>query len=127
MPESERRYANTHEWVMLEDRTATVGISQFAVDQLGDVVYVEVGAAGRDISAGEALGDIESVKAVSQIYAPVSGKVIEVNGQLADHPELVNDSPLDSGWMVKLSDVNEQEVSTLLDEAAYQTFLESQK
>lgn len=95
-------YATSHEWARIEDNEAVIGISSFAQDQLGDVTYVDLPAVGSDIAKGEEIGSIESVKAASELYAPVSGNVVAVNEALADHPELVNQDPFGAGWMVRV-------------------------
>jgi glycine cleavage system H protein len=117
---AERQYAATHEWVTLKGNVATVGISEYAVEQLGDVVYVELPEAGKQLKAGDAIGDIESVKAVSQIYAPVSGEVVEVNQALVTQPETVNTSPLAEGWMVRIRLSNPDETAGLMSLAQYE-------
>lgn len=123
----ERRYAKSHEWVALEGETATVGISEYAVEQLGDVVYVDLPAAGKHLNSGDVIGDIESVKAVSQVYSPISGDVIEANDALTQQPETVNASPLEKGWLVKLNASQaDEEYQSLMDEAHYQAFTADQ-
>jgi len=113
------RFTATHEWVKVEDGTATVGISDHAQSQLGDVIFLELPAVGTALDPGAKFGVIESVKAASDLYAPVGGTVSEVNDGLADKPELVNNDPYGQGWMLKLSDVKESGVE-LVDEAGYQ-------
>lgn len=120
---SERRYTQTHEWVEVADGVATIGITDFAQAQLGDVVFLELPRAGQQLAAGDAFGVIESVKAASDLYAPVAGTVVEVNTSLADQPELVNKDPLGGGWLVRLK--VEGEVSGLLDESAYEAFVKA--
>lgn len=114
------KYAKSHEWVAVEGGVATVGISAFAVKLLSDLVYIELPAKGKTVMAGDTLGEVESVKAVSDIYAPVSGEVVEVNSPLADHLEWLTQDPTGKGWMVKLKLSEPAELSSLLDEAAYQ-------
>jgi glycine cleavage system H protein len=114
----DRLYTKTHEWVVIDGATATVGITDYAQEQLGDVVFVELPAAGRELSAAAAMGNIESVKAVSEVFSPVSGSVTEVNGELEAHPELVNQEPYGAGWLVRLS-VAAGAGEGLLDEEAY--------
>ncbi|WP_299595008.1 glycine cleavage system protein GcvH [uncultured Microbulbifer sp.] len=117
---SELKYASSHEWARLEeDGTVTVGISDHAQDSLGDVVYVETPEVGQTLSAGEEAGVVESVKAASDIYAPISGEVIAVNGALEDEPETVNSSPYDDGWFFKIKPSDESELDKLLDADAY--------
>jgi glycine cleavage system H protein len=115
---SDLKYTNEHEWVRLEDGTATVGITDFAQKQLGDVVFVELPSVGAQVSAGQVFGNIESVKAVSELYAPLTGEVIEVNNDLGTHPEAVNAKPHDT-WMIKIKLSNDSETSALLDSDAY--------
>lgn len=99
---AELSYTNTHEWVRQEDDVATIGITEHAQDELGDVVYVELPEKGASFGAGEPFGTVESVKAVSDLYTPVSGEVVEVNETLNDSPEKVNEDPYGDGWMIKL-------------------------
>lgn len=115
-------YARTHEWVRLEGDTATVGISLYAQEQLGDVVFVELPAAGKQLAAGDVLGNIESVKAVSEVFAPLAGQVVETNGELEAHPEQVNADPYGQGWLVKLK-VAPGAGAGLMDAAAYEKFV----
>ena len=113
------RYTKEHEWVELEGKTAKVGITAFAQAELGDIVFVEVPEAGKTVRAGDTLGTIESVKAVSEIYAPVSGKVVEGNAALADAPETVNRDPFGAGWLAKIEISAPDEIPGLLDADAY--------
>jgi glycine cleavage system H protein len=119
---SDRLYTRTHEWVLIEGGTATVGITQYAQEQLGDVVFVELPAAGKDVAKAAAMGTIESVKAVSEVFSPVAGTVNAANGELESHPELINQDPYGNGWLVKIS-VAAGAAEGLLDAAAYETFL----
>ncbi len=119
---TDRKYSRTHEWAMLAGDVATVGITQFAQEQLGDVVFVELPAAGTAVEAGKACGNIESVKAVSEVFSPVSGEVVEVNGELEAHPELVNKEPFGGGWLIRVR-VGAGALDHLLDAAAYEAFL----
>ena len=119
---SDRLYARTHEWVKIEGDTAVVGITQFAQEQLGDVVFVELPALGKVVAAGGAMGNIESVKAVSEVFSPVAGSVTAVNAELEAHPELLNQDPYGAGWLVKLH-VAAGAAAGLMDAAAYETFL----
>ena len=116
------KYTKDHEWVRLAGDAAEVGITDFAQEQLGDVVYVELPDVGRAVTAGDSFGSIESVKAVSELFAPVSGEVVEVNAALKDHPEVVNKNP-HTTWMIKVRPSNPAEVSGLLDSAQYQALL----
>jgi glycine cleavage system H protein len=112
------RFTSTHEWVRLDDGGATVGISDHAQSQLGDVIFVELPAVGTALAPGDKFGAIESVKAASDLYAPVGGTVAEVNTALEDQPELVNNDPYAGGWMLRLENVSEGGAA-LMDEAAY--------
>ena len=113
------RYTKDHEWVRLEGPRATVGITDHAQSELTDVVYVELPQAGKAVKAGDVLGTVESVKAVSEIFAPVGGKVVEANKALADVPEVVNKDPYGKGWMVVLEVADPGEVQRLMDAGAY--------
>ncbi len=113
------RYTKDHEWARVEGNRAHVGITDYAQDQLTDVVYVELPPVGKAIKQGDALGTVESVKAVSEIFAPISGKVIDVNKALADKPELVNKDPYGEGWMVVLEAADPSQANALMDAAAY--------
>ncbi len=113
------RYTKDHEWVRLQGKRATVGISDFAQSELTDVVYVELPKVGKAVKAGEVLGTVESVKAVSEIFAPLSGKVVDVNKSLEDTPEVVNQDPYGRGWMVVLEVADPNEAKNLMDAAAY--------
>lgn len=119
------RYTKDHEWTKIDGGVATIGITEFAVQQLGDITLVEIPAVGADIKMGEAIGTIESVKAVSDMYAPLSGKVLEINDSLEDAPEQVNDAPYEGGWMFKLQLSNPVEAEGLMDAAAYAQHLET--
>lgn len=116
-------YTTEDEWLRVEDDVATIGITDFAQDQLGDVVYVEVPEVGRTLAAGEAFGVIESVKAVSDLFSPVSGEVIARNDALTDQPELVNSSPYGDGWMLRVRMSAPAEIDPLLSADAYRARL----
>ncbi len=120
-----RQYTKTHEWLTVEGKSVTVGISDFAQAQLGDVVFLELPSPGRKLDAGESFGVVESVKAASDLYSPVSGRVAAVNDKLAGKPELINSDPYGDGWILKLELAGELP-KDLLDEAAYKQFTESQ-
>lgn len=121
---ADRRYAKSHEWAKLQpDGTVLVGISDHAQAALGDLVFVEVPKAGRKLTSGEACAVVESVKAASDVYAPVAGDVIEANPALADAPETLNQDPYDKGWMFRLKPANAADVNGLLDAAAYEKSL----
>ena len=122
---AEVKYSEEHEWIRVEGDTGTIGITQYAQEQLGDVVFVDVPAAGRKVAKGEAVAVVESVKAASDIYAPVSGEVIESNAALADTPGDVNAEPMGKGWFFKIKMSDKGELAGLMDEAAYETFVKS--
>lgn len=114
------RYAKSHEWLKLEtDGTALVGISDYAQNSLGDITYVQLPAVGTDLNAGDSFGVVESVKAASDVYAPVAGTVVEVNAALEGAPELVNQAPYGDGWLLKLKVANPADADALLDAAGY--------
>ena len=119
------RYTNEHEWVRLEGDVGTIGITSYAQEQLGDVVFVEVPAVGRKVAKGESIAVVESVKAASDIYAPVSGEVVEANAALADSPGDVNAEPTGKGWFFKIRLSDKAELDGLMDEAAYDAFVKS--
>ncbi|MGE5675597.1 MAG: glycine cleavage system protein GcvH [Mycobacterium leprae] len=116
------RFTKEHEWIKVEGNIGIIGISEFAQEQLGDVVFVEVPAVGRVLKQGEQFGVVESVKTVSDVYSPASGKVIAVNTELEGAPETVNQSPYEAGWMIKIELSNPAEVEKLLDASAYVEF-----
>nr|WP_246143096.1 glycine cleavage system protein GcvH [Macrococcus equipercicus] len=113
------KFSKDHEWVKTEGTVNTIGITDFAQSELGDIVFVELPKVGDDITAGQPFGSVESVKTVSELYAPISGKVVEVNSALENSPEFVNESPYDNAWMVKVEASNEDEFNELLDQAQY--------
>lgn len=119
------KYTKEHEWIRVDGDIATVGISDYAQEQLGDVVYVELPEPGKKVTRGREAAVIESVKAASDIYAPVSGEVIEVNEKLEDEPETVNGSPTGGGWFMKIRLSDPGELDGLMDEAAYDVFIET--
>jgi glycine cleavage system H protein len=120
-----RHYTKDHEWVEIEGKTATVGISDYAQAQLGDVVYVELPEAGKALKKGEEAAVVESVKAASEVYAPLSGEVIEGNQELEGNPAHVNEAPETDGWFFKMTLSDEAELSELMDESAYKAFLDT--
>ena len=125
LPEN-RRYTPEHEWLRVgadDPSVATVGITDFAQDELGDVVFVAMPKVGTHATRGQAFGEIESVKTVSELFAPVGGEVIAVNEALMDHPELVNSSPYDDGWMIRIRLADPAEVASLLNAAGYRATL----
>jgi glycine cleavage system H protein len=121
------RYTKEHEWVLVEGATATVGITDHAQQELGDIVYVDLPKVGAVLEQGASLGSVESVKAVSDIYAPVSGEVREVNSALADKPETLNRDPHGAAWLVKVNVSNPAEVEGLLSAADYQAYIGAEK
>jgi len=121
------RYTKEHEWLRMEGDEGVVGITDFAQDSLGDVVFVELPAVGRTLTAGEAFGVVESNKTVSDLFAPVGGRVVAVNENLREQPELVNTDPYGGGWMIRLAIARQDEADSLLDAAAYQAFVASEQ
>jgi glycine cleavage system H protein len=117
------KYTKEHEWIRVEGDTGTIGITDFAQQQLGDVVYVEMPEVGTALTAGQVFGTIESVKAVSELFAPVSGEVVETNGSLKDRPDTVNSQPHEA-WMVKVKISNTGDLSSLMDSAAYEQLIQ---
>ena len=113
------RYTKDHEWAKLEGKRARIGITDFAQDQLTDVVYVELPPIGKTVKQGEPIGTVESVKAVSEIFSPITGKVVEVNKALTEKPELVNKDPYSEGWMVVVETAEPAQATALMDAAAY--------
>lgn len=116
------KYTKDHEWIRVDGAEASVGITDFAQRQLGDVVFVELPDVGRKVRQGEVFGTIESVKAVSELFAPVSGEVVAVNGDLGSHPELVNSKPHEA-WMIRVRPDNSSEIGGLLDAGAYEALI----
>ena len=116
-------YTNDHEWIKIDGNTALVGITDFAQSELGDIVFIEVETVGEDLDKNEVFGTVEAVKTVSDLFTPVSGKVLEFNSALEDNPELVNESPYEDGWIVKMEISNLDEISDLLDSKAYKSLI----
>lgn len=116
---SQLQYTKEHEWIDIVDGTATIGITDWAQSELGDIVFVELPQVGDSVEMGESFGTIEAVKAVSDLYAPVSGKVIEVNAILESDPMVINSSPFEEGWMIKVEISDDSELDSLLSSAAY--------
>jgi glycine cleavage system H protein len=123
---SDTKYTTSHEWVRLEGDVATVGITDHAQTALGDVVFVELPEVGREVGANEACAVVESVKAASDVYAPLAGRVVEANGRLSEDPGLINRDPTGEGWFYKLEVADAAALDELMDEAGYQRFVESQ-
>jgi glycine cleavage system H protein len=123
---SDTRFTKDHEWVRLEDGIAVIGITDHAQEALGDIVFVELPDAGREVEEGEACAVVESVKAASDVYSPLAGKVVESNQAITDDPALVNRDPAGDGWFFKLEPADAAAFDALLDEAGYNAFLETQ-
>jgi len=123
----ELRYSREHEWVAVEENIATIGITDYAQDQLGDIVYVELPEVGAQVTKDEAFGVVESVKAVSDIYAPVSGTVTEVNVGLPDSPETINEDPYGDAWMIRVEMSDPDELEDLMKATEYKKFVEEEK
>jgi len=121
------RYTKDHEWIDVQGGTAKIGITDYAQHELGDVVFVELPAAGTKLEKGKSLGSVESVKAVSDIYAPTTGEVIETNTELQNKPETINSDPHGAGWLVKIKLANPADVNALMDAAAYEAYIADQK
>jgi len=119
------RYIASHEWARAEGDLVTVGITDYAQNELGDIVYLELPDIGRRLEENDVFGVVESVKAVSDLFTPVAGEVVEVNAALADEPEQINDSPYDAGWMIKLRVPDPAALDTLLDAAGYEAMLDA--
>jgi len=117
------RYTKDHEWVRMEGDVAVIGISAYAVEQLGDVVFVELPDAGKDFTAHGNMATVESAKAASDVYAPISGQIVAANDELTANPELVNEAPEGAGWFVKIKPSNKAEIDALMDEAAYADYV----
>ena len=117
------RYTKEHEWVLVEADTATVGITFHAQEQLGDIVFVELPAIGDKVSKEDAFGVVESVKSVNDVYAPISGKVLEVNDDLPENPEMVNDDPYGDGWMIKIELTDAEELDDLMSAEEYKDYV----
>ncbi len=120
---SDRKYSKDHEWLKLDGDTATVGITEFAAAQLGDIVFVELPEVGASFQAGQSFGVVESTKTASDVFYPVSGKVLAVNDALLDAPELVNQDPYGKGWFIKIQCANNAELDALLDANTYATLI----
>lgn len=117
------RFTKDHEWISLDGNIATIGITDFAQRELGDIVFIEVETVGQSLNAGDVFGTVEAVKTVSDLFLPVTGTINEVNPTLADAPELVNSDPYNRGWMIKMTVDNPADVHSLLDKAAYEALI----
>jgi glycine cleavage system H protein len=120
---ADRKYTKEHEWVRVDGDIGIVGITDYAQDQLGDIVFVDLPAPGTQVTAAQKFGEIESVKAVSELYSPLSGDVVERNEELNDNPQWVNDSPYDDGWMLRVRLGDDSELNSLMSAADYEAFL----
>ena len=119
-------YSKDHEWIQVQDNVGTIGITDYAQHELGDVVYVDLPEVGDTFEASEPLGSVESVKAVSEVFCPVGGEVIEVNSKLEESPELINESPHQKAWMIKIRLTNPEELKELLSSEEYEEYLQEQ-
>ena len=119
------KYTEDHEWIYIEGNTATIGISQYAIDELGEIVYVELPKEASQVYQKDEFGTVESVKTVSSLYSPVSGKIVEINENLESNPELVNESPYSDGWMIKIELTDTDEISDLMTHEEYSHYLET--
>ena len=122
---ADRRYLESHEWALEKDGVITVGITDHAAEELGELVFIDLPKVGTEVTAGESFGEIESVKAVSELNSPVSGKVVEINGDLESSLETIGDSPFEGGWMIRIEAKDASELEKLLDASAYQEQLDS--
>jgi glycine cleavage system H protein len=127
MEPNDLRYHKEHEWIRTKGNEATLGISNFAQDALGDIVFIELPKMGAAVKAGQEIGEVESTKTTSTIYTPVSGKIVRVNAELTKHPELLNSDPYGKGWIATIELTAPSEVEGLMTAAQYETFLSSQK
>ncbi len=123
MVPDDRKYSQEHEWVQLDGDVAIVGVTDYAANELGDIVFVELPETGEEFSQGDTAGTIESVKAVADLFLPVSGEIVAINEAVVDSPELVNNSPMDDGWLVKIRLSDTAELDALMDAAAYQDLI----
>lgn len=119
------KYAESDEWVLVEGDIATIGISDYAQDALNDLVYVEFKEVGDSLDAGDSFGEVESVKAASEVYAPIAGEIVEVNGELEGEPEIINQDPYGKGWMIKIRITDASNLANLMDAAAYRAYCEN--
>lgn len=121
------KFSKEHEWVLVEDKTATIGITEFAQEELGDIVYVELPEVGEKVVKDDPFGAVESVKAVSDVYAPVSGTVLEINDLLPDNPETINDDPYGDGWMIRVEMTDMDDLKDLMSGEEYAEYVAQQK
>ena len=122
---TDRRYTETHEWFLADGDVVTMGITQFAADELTDITFVELPEIGRAVTPGDTIGEVESVKATSELYSAVTGKIVAVNDNLGDHPEFVNDAAFDGGWMIKIQVESSAELEALMSPKDYTAFVEN--
>jgi len=122
---TDRKYSETHEWFLLDNDVVTVGITQYAADELTDITYVELPEVGAKLAPGDQLGEVESVKATSEVFSAIGGTVVEVNTALADHPELINDDAFEEGWIARLKVESTKPLETLLSAKEYLAFIKS--
>lgn len=120
------KYTSEHEWVRIEGKTAVVGITDYAQDQLGDIVFVELPEEGESVEKGDTFGVVESTKSVSDLYVPLSGQIVESNDPLLDNPGIINEDPYGEGWMIKIELSDPEELKELLDPQAYAQFIEEE-
>lgn len=123
----ELKYHKEHTWVKIDGNRALIGITEHAQEELGDIVYIELPERGADTEQDESFGTVESAKAISELFAPVSGRVVDINEDLADQPELVNDDPYDSGWMIEIEMGDDSELDNLLSADEYKKYIEEEK
>ncbi len=119
----DRKYSETHEWFSPDGDIVTMGITQFAADELTDITYVELPEVGKHVSVGDVIGEVESVKATSEMFSAIDGEILEVNEELGDHPELINDDAFDDGWIVKIKVSTTPSLGLLMDAAHYSSFI----
>ena len=122
---TDRKYAETHEWYVVDNGTVTMGITQFAADELTDITYVELPEVGRAVSPGDVIGEIESVKATSEVFSAVGGEIVEANTGLVDHPERINDDAFEDGWLVKIKASSTEPLASLMSAKEYESFVSS--
>ena len=124
---TDRKYSESHEWYLIKGDIVTLGITQFAADELSDITFVELPDVGSEVTANDAFGEVESVKATSEIFSTLSGKIIEVNESLNDHPELINDEAFEDGWLIKIKTDSIESLGTLMSSNEYKDFVDSNK
>ena len=120
---SNLKYTEDHEWILVEGNTGTIGITEYAQGELGDIVYVDISSSSGEVAKGESFGTIEAVKTVSELYAPCAGRIIQINEELANSPELVNSDPYGKGWMVKIEITNPDDLNNLMNNESYKQLI----